>query len=263
MTSADYLNISLTVLHIAAGIGILNVANARGCRGMEAMFWGLAAAGTFTRPFSLYFPTHGKGLELVGVGLFVFVLYWLSGDVKRTKHTVSEVRALVSKVKALTQELAAANSLIRSLQTFIKGIPMAAATFTAPADDGGGMNLIYGTRLWNPFHKHVGVSIEESIGRSHYDMNPEVADNDEFRAAHVKVSREGVTVASADSFYSGAALAWVVYPGEDGGISIAAARTETGETADPTPQTDAEIRAWHRYAAAALAQIEAHHADRG
>lgn len=253
---AFVLNALLSVTHVGIGLALLYTMHRRGYEGLGWLLWATASFGAFLRPLSLYFPIAGKATELGGVCGFLLVLIFLPGAVREATLTQTEGRALVNKIKDLTQRLAKALARIEVHKAFEKGLPIAAATFTRPTHDGGGMHLIWGSTPWLPFHKHY-MEIEEAVGRSHYEMNPEVDQNEAFRQVHVRVSQTGKPEGDGDDFFSGKPLAWAAWGGPDGGVSMAAIRVEGG--GPPEQRSPNEIRAHYRAVEEMLTRLEEHH----
>jgi hypothetical protein len=228
------LDTGLTLLHILAGVGILRLMHLRGCTGAERYFWSLAAVGTFARPLSLLWAVPGKSLELAGVTLFVTVLFAFSRPIQKTTRTEAEVATGLAREARLTAE-------ISTLKAFIRGFPVAGGTFTAPTDDGAGLNFIWGTEHWFPFHGIEDLSVEDGVGTAHYALNPEVARSAVFRAVHRRVSAGGPPEGDDRDTFRSKPLAWRAWPGPDGGVSMAALHIPEG--AMPAQRPPEEVRA--------------------
>lgn len=155
--------------------------------------------------------------------------------------------------------LAADNQALRweleAIRAFAKGMPLAGATFTRPAD---GMRFVWGTDHWFPFHDIPDLAVEEAVGTSHYELNPEVASNAAYKAVHQRISRGGPPEGDVGEQFLGKPLAWTAWGGPDGTVSLAAIRVPAQEM--PAPRPPQEVRAQHNALMAVIGRLEGHYA---
>lgn len=195
-----------------------------------AAWWLSAVCGVFTLLVSAWLHVLG-GSALVASPL--------TDEEHKAALALVEERAAEAEAHA-----AEAEARLGQYRELLHGNPFPLAMFGAPQD---GMPLIDCNQAWLDFHG-TPLVVEEAIGRSHYEMNPEVAGNVIFRAAHLRVARTGEPEAGDDDALGGRGISWALWRVSSGtassvGLGIAARDNKANTCSTmPPPRVDAPRR---------------------
>lgn len=258
------IDFGLTAVHLGIALGLFYTMHRRGYASPGFLLWLFAGIASALRPVSIYYPEVGKPLELTAVVAFFVVLLFYPGpirDMQETLRRLTDLRAdnkgLKTRVEEAETRAKAAEARIEVHKAFERGLPIAAATFTAPDDLGGGLHFIWGSEPWLPLHDKHELTLERAVGLSHYTMNPEVAENETFRQVHLRVSKTGRPEGDPNDFFNGSSIAWTAWSGPSGGVSMAALRVDGAGPVDS--RSPDEIRAHYKAVEEMLSRLEAHH----